>query len=63
MMGTMPWIRKAVSFYFMRPQKKNAATRADLPIDLNGYEPLESDMLFTDCKVFPGSIVPEEDRA
>jgi hypothetical protein len=47
----------------MRPQKKNAATRADLPIDLNGYEPLESDMLFTDCKVFPGSIVQEKDRA
>jgi hypothetical protein len=63
MTATMSWIRKAASFCFKRSQKKNDDTCTDLSINLNGYEPLESDMLFTDCTVFPGNIVPEEAQA
>jgi hypothetical protein len=63
MMGTVSRIRRAASVYFKPLKKKNAETHADLPIDPNGYEPLKSDMIFTDCKVFPGTILAEEDRA
>ena len=60
MTATTSGIRKAASFCFKGTRKKNEDTCTDLLINLNGYEPLESDMLFTDCTVFPGNVASEE---